>query len=196
MYKYLMTAAIAAATVASAASAQVATYTNSGSFSSAVSGATNNTFTFQPSYTDLGTSYSVGSTTFASADVVGYNDAYGVPYLGSYGDLTVTTDASAIGFNFGSYGDAQTITYIVDGVTGTLDLPGNHSGTAFLGFSGLSGLTTLSFSNNNELDTTSFVTAMSGAVPEPATWAMMLLGFAAIGVAMRRKPSQALAQTA
>ena len=27
----------------------------------------------------------------------------------------------------------------------------------------------------------------SGAVPEPATWAMMLLGFGAVGVSMRRR---------
>jgi subtilisin-like proprotein convertase family protein len=30
---------------------------------------------------------------------------------------------------------------------------------------------------------------VQGAVPEPATWAMMLLGFAGIGVAMRRRRS-------
>ena len=35
-----------------------------------------------------------------------------------------------------------------------------------------------------------------GDVPEPATWAMMLLGFGAIGVAMRRRPKLALAQIA
>jgi hypothetical protein len=35
-----------------------------------------------------------------------------------------------------------------------------------------------------------------GAVPEPATWAMMLLGFGGIGVAMRRRRKPALAQIA
>lgn len=34
------------------------------------------------------------------------------------------------------------------------------------------------------------------AVPEPATWAMMLLGFAGIGVSMRRRRRPALAQIA
>lgn len=29
-------------------------------------------------------------------------------------------------------------------------------------------------------------TPVSGAIPEPASWAMMLLGFGTIGVAMRR----------
>ncbi|MFL6726087.1 MAG: FxDxF family PEP-CTERM protein [Sphingomicrobium sp.] len=34
------------------------------------------------------------------------------------------------------------------------------------------------------------------AVPEPATWGMMLLGFAGIGFAMRRRPRPVLAQIA
>ena len=34
------------------------------------------------------------------------------------------------------------------------------------------------------------------AVPEPATWGMMLLGFAGIGMALRRRRSPALAQIA
>jgi hypothetical protein len=34
------------------------------------------------------------------------------------------------------------------------------------------------------------------AVPEPGTWAMMLVGFAGIGVAMRRRRRPALAQLA
>ena len=34
------------------------------------------------------------------------------------------------------------------------------------------------------------------AVPEPATWAMMLIGFGAIGFSMRRRPRATLAQVA
>ena len=36
----------------------------------------------------------------------------------------------------------------------------------------------------------------TGAVPEPGTWAMMLLGFGAVGFAMRRKRRPVLAQLA
>ena len=38
--------------------------------------------------------------------------------------------------------------------------------------------------------------ALTPAVPEPATWAMMLLGFAGIGAAMRRKRTGTVAQIA
>lgn len=37
---------------------------------------------------------------------------------------------------------------------------------------------------------------VGGAVPEPATWAMMLLGFGGIGMAMRRRRARSLAQIA
>lgn len=39
----------------------------------------------------------------------------------------------------------------------------------------------------DELASTYGITGDVGAVPEPATWAMMLLGFAGIGFAMRRR---------
>jgi hypothetical protein len=42
-----------------------------------------------------------------------------------------------------------------------------------------------------------FLDAVSvAAVPEPATWALMLLGFGGIGLAMRRRRRPALAQVA
>jgi hypothetical protein len=37
---------------------------------------------------------------------------------------------------------------------------------------------------------------LNGAVPEPATWAMMLLGFGAIGMVARRRRTQALSKIA
>jgi len=41
-----------------------------------------------------------------------------------------------------------------------------------------------------------FYTPVTGAVPEPATWAMMLLGFGGIGAAMRRRRKEILPQLA
>ena len=48
---------------------------------------------------------------------------------------------------------------------------------------------TFTWSNvgDNNVHTGDTLTITQGAVPEPASWAMMLLGFGAIGFAMRRK---------
>ena len=43
---------------------------------------------------------------------------------------------------------------------------------------------------------TGTVSTLTAAVPEPGTWAMMLLGFGAIGFSMRRKRPVALLQAA
>jgi hypothetical protein len=57
------------------------------------------------------------------------------------------------------------------------------AGTYTLSFSGLSGA----------IDRTSFIDNVSiAAVPETATWGMMILGFAAAGGAMRRRKASAL----
>ena len=181
---------IAAMAIGVPSSVQAATvFTDAGAFTSAVSGAT--TYSFPLSVTTcLGcTSYTLGPATFSSSDLEGYNDAYGVPYLGDYGNpLSVSTSASAIGFNFGSYDGPQTITYNAGGTTGTFDVPGDRTNTAFLGFTGLSAPLTLTFSNNGELDTTRVIAGDSvAAVPEPSTWAMLLVGFGAVGFGMRRR---------
>jgi PEP-CTERM motif len=43
---------------------------------------------------------------------------------------------------------------------------------------------------------TAYAQVGTGAVPEPATWAMMLLGFCAVGLSMRRQRKTVLAQAA
>jgi hypothetical protein len=49
-------------------------------------------------------------------------------------------------------------------------------------------------SGNNEAAVTGNISPTP--VPEPATWAMMLVGFAGIGMAVRRRRQPALAQVA
>ena len=63
---------------------------------------------------------------------------------------------------------------IVPGATNNLVVAGNSGGAG--SFSG-----TLSF-------------AAVSAVPEPATWAFMLVGFGAVGYSMRKRPAYKLAQ--
>ena len=67
----------------------------------------------------------------------------------------------------------------------------NFAGTAYsINFGGTA--------NQTGYDNITFGSATpgGGAVPEPATWAMMLLGFGGIGVAMRRRRKEGLAQIA
>lgn len=177
-----------AALLPSHAMASTVVYTDAAAFNNAVSSSI--TYSFPTSVTSVvdDTSYTLGPATFSSDDLVGYNDAYGSPYLASVlgSPLSVTTSASAIGFFFGSYFDPQTISYSAGSASGIFAVPGNHDATAFLGFTGLSGPVTLTFGNEDELDATRIV----AGVPEPATWAMMLVGFAAVGAAMRRQRKQ------
>jgi hypothetical protein len=64
----------------------------------------------------------------------------------------------------------------LDASTYTLSINGNNSGAGSLGGS--------------------ITIRQANAVPEPATWAMMLIGFGAVGFAMRRRQKPVLAQLA
>ena len=59
----------------------------------------------------------------------------------------------------------------------------------FTGFSGFGPNTTLSISSTGTFGVDAIIDnlSVSGAVPEPATWALMILGFGAVGGAMRRR---------
>ena len=69
--------------------------------------------------------------------------------------------------------------------TGTLNLAG---------YNPTPGTFSLTTQGNGLVQTT--FSASTAAVPEPATWALMLLGFGGIGMAMRRRRRPALAQVA
>lgn len=72
-----------------------------------------------------------------------------------------------------------------------------YSGTAFYSFDAgnlVGGLNTFTFNRAGLSNARLFVTGtfQTPAVPEPSTWAMLILGFAAVGGAMRRKAAQQL----
>jgi hypothetical protein len=61
-------------------------------------------------------------------------------------------------------------------------------GTSFSGPANATGELKLYYWDSNNGDNTQFVTATISAVPEPSTWAMMILGFAGVGyLAYRRR---------
>jgi hypothetical protein len=75
-------------------------------------------------------------------------------------------------------------------------------GTSFSGTASAAGELRLYYWDENAFDNTQFVTAnvttaVTSGVPEPSTWAMMILGFAGIGfVGYRRRKDSTLALTA
>lgn len=73
--------------------------------------------------------------------------------------------------------------------------PGSGDGndTAFYLFDAGAGLDTFTLNFNASSNARLYST---GAVPEPGTWAMMLLGFGGMGVAMRRSRRRVVAQLA
>jgi hypothetical protein len=107
------------------------------------------------------------------------------------GGATVPPDGGDFGLLSAGYttaGDNGGITnnqpYIKNSVTFGL---GAYNGS-------LSGISNIRFQYGTAITDTSI--PGTPAVPEPATWAMMLMGFAGIGVAMRRRRRPVLAQLA
>ncbi len=92
---------------------------------------------------------------------------------------------------FGGYNGDQTYSVKVDGVTvGTYSTTSGEAFTAqslTLGGFAAGSTHTLSFQGLVDRDETSFIDKVSlvAGVPEPATWAMMIIGFAAIGLTLR-----------
>jgi hypothetical protein len=115
-------------------------------------------------------------------------------YSISNGYTAITLPAGATAFSFDAYtvqaGDYSgsgndTLNLNVSGNVGqTVTLPGSVTG--FLGFISSSPVTNVSLYGSTPEDFIDLVDGtVSGAVPEPAAWAMMLLGLGLIGAGMR-----------
>lgn len=140
------------------------------------------------------------STAYAASGTYG---AYFGP-IGSVGGITQTLNTTAgqnylISFDLANFqaSDANFYEVLFGGTS--LFTATNSSVFGFTNFrttaTALGATTNLAFNFRNDpnyfgLDNVS-VTAVSAAVPEPATWAMMLVGFGAMGVAMRRQRASA-----
>ena len=83
------------------------------------------------------------------------------------------------------------------GVTGGLPVVTTSLGNGRykLDFSSVTSYETFRFGTNNETsDGFSLVSLSVAAVPEPSTWAMLIVGFGLVGGAMRRKAAPAIAR--
>ena len=196
------------------ARAGVTEYTNLGSFNAATTGATTYSFgglvptvsyAYYPSLTVGPTMFSGNGEIFVIGADAGLG-TYGVPYLsqqyGAPNKITIsTTPATAMAFDYGSYGNINDTLVITlrGGNVFNLFLPPTYSTTAFFGFTSSTPISAVSFADNSGgtvLDITDFTVAQiftvapSAAVPETATWAMILLGFGGLGFAAHRRASR------
>jgi hypothetical protein len=130
-------------------------------------------------------------------------------------DLFGNTAASYIEFNLpgipGTPPPAEASTVLIqalstDGLSvlqsGTFNLDGN--GQNYFNITGTNGDTFGGFritlnpadTGVSALQNVRVITSVAGAVPEPGTWALMLLGFGGVGVSMSRRRSKVLLQDA
>jgi hypothetical protein len=155
----------------------------------------------------------------ASASTVTYNlvlTATSGPESSLTGSsFTVVTPTSSTNFDTAANGQLTAMTFLIDGQTFNL-ANSNSAGVGFsnsgvgtpevintINYSGPSGSSVFSFSTggfgysfsdsaNSSLDSHGTITATIAAVPEPSTWALMILGFAGIGFMTYRRKNGAL----
>ena len=134
------------------------------------------------------------------------------PSTVTHNNVTIGNDIDNFSFIWGSVDlynilTLQTLggTYIFDGAAIAALIPGFADGNQTSPTSNpivtffLSGDDRQAVSFNMDSDTNAFEIdsiAVNAAVPEPGTWAMMLLGFGAIGVSIRRRRKVGLPQLA
>lgn len=206
MTKHLLAAASAAAfSIALAAPAQAAIYTTEAAFTAANPGATTvafgavtggyqaeGTFYAQDGVDFTGTNLALVDTTLWGSQNSLLDDTYG-GFIGAQFAAT-----GAVGFYFASGfngGDLIDLTFLNGATTlfstGTAG-GGVYSGFTFFGIDDIGSITGFRLDSAANpggfpsLGAISFADT-AGAVPEPATWALLILGFGVVGGAMRRR---------
>ena len=133
-----------------------------------------------------------GSNLYYYVDSRDTFDGKGVAGQTNPSDFNFATPISGLSVDYLALASFSSATLSVYAGTTLLDsfsyVAGNSNVNATRAFSG-SGITKLSFTSTNPgyfaISTLRFTP--SAAVPEPATWAMMLIGFGAAGYALRRR---------
>lgn len=129
---------------------------------------------------------------WSSGELPRFSDGNGiVPRVAVDNDDSGQPGGTQIGGNFGTYTQgAVTANY---GSLVATDALGNP--TQFLGVNnnftvGQTGTLNLGYLDSNNYDNTGAISFTISAVPEPASWALMMLGFGAVGATLRRRPAR------
>ena len=140
-------------------------------------------------YTDPGTRIvSDSAIEYVAGSYPNYNSSWQVDVFGDHIDIT---DALSTGLSFGTATFNGFVLDVINGpdiLSASIDESSTivplsttiSNGDLFINFSGVS-------QRSGGTARINFTTAGGGAVPEPATWAMMLVGFGATGTALRRR---------
>lgn len=108
--------------------------------------------------------------------------------------ITFTQPVRAFGADFAGFNNPSEQAPFRTGIEigGTTFLPALDGVTQFWGVVSDTPFTTVSFISYDvdrfAIDNVVFATAETGAVPEPATWAIMIAGFGLAGATLRRRP--------
>ncbi len=143
-----------------------------------------------------------------------YNGSFNKPFscdmvaLGEGGTKTISFDKAVIdpyialqswNGNVVTFGTTIQIVANGSGYWGSGTPVLNGSGTGFTGFGEVHGIirlpgtfTSITFVDSSEYWHGFTVGVLDVAVPEPATWAMMIAGFGMVGAALRRRDNRAL----
>jgi hypothetical protein len=104
--------------------------------------------------------------------------------------ITLPSPVTAFAFDYGTFEGSDVTFTLSDGSTTTLGSAGSVYGTPdFFGVTDSSGITSVLITSP---DAVLNVNGVVATIPEPPTWAMMLLGFAGLGLAgyrSRKAPS-------
>jgi len=149
-----------------------------------------------PSTTDAGLNFSIGFSDSGVSNPFNELLVFTNDLAGTY-SITLTSTASG-----GNDADFDAVFLTGGSIVGQLDIPESLGSTDPLEIFGLLGFALDAGTYTLHLEGTSTGQGAFGgnvaftAVPEPATWGMMLLGFGAVGFAMRRRRRPALIQMA
>lgn len=188
---FAATTALTIATTAAPAFADVYISTNKSTFDTVRKGIQSFSFPFQSDY-DLGKSYTLDKVTFASNDMWALNDCDTQKYFGTSvlanisGNFSVTYNGPVLGLTLVAE-SAEKLNYTVNGLSESINLAALTP--TFIGFDTGSATKGVNLVFDATCSDTIGVLGFQTAVPEAATWAMMMVGLGMVGGSLRRRRS-------